>query len=257
MKYCKSKRSYFYKVVGDKKTRISIEEYKSKMKGGTVESDGKLEKLDFSKENIHKGIYFVNQQIHKNVLDEINLKVLRKPFYLLGEPVIFFGIDENNFKYACYYVFDKFSKKIIVKDINKNVIDILTIDIKYLIELFWGLVNIRKKDKTFMDTLYKLLREYFSYNIEKLRPVLYDDAIREMTLSYNTGRKNSYGNRKTLSVFNLQQSKQIINNLKLPTYIESFLVNKLKSIMEIAESMRKKDFLQYTLKIINQKNFKK
>jgi hypothetical protein len=71
MKYCKSKRSYFYKVVGDKKTRISIEEYKRNMKGGTVESDGKLEKLDFSKENIHKGIYFVNQPIPKHVLDEI------------------------------------------------------------------------------------------------------------------------------------------------------------------------------------------
>jgi hypothetical protein len=49
MKYYKSKRSYFYKVVGDKKTRISIEEYKRNMKGGTVESDGKLENSDFEK----------------------------------------------------------------------------------------------------------------------------------------------------------------------------------------------------------------
>lgn len=133
----------------------------------------------------------------------------------------------------------------------------MTIDINYLIELFWGLVNIRKKDKTFMDTLYKLLREYFSNNIEKLRLVLYDDAIREMTLSYNTGRKNSYGNRKTLSVFNLQQSKQIINNLKLPTYIESFLVNKLKKIMTEAENMRKKGFSPKNIENYKSKEFQK
>jgi hypothetical protein len=43
MKYYKSKRGYFYKIVGDKKIRISIQEYKSKMKGGTVESDRNLE----------------------------------------------------------------------------------------------------------------------------------------------------------------------------------------------------------------------
>ena len=52
MKYCKSKRGYFYKVVGDKKTRISMEEYKAgckkrAMKGGFTE-DGRVELNDFN-----------------------------------------------------------------------------------------------------------------------------------------------------------------------------------------------------------------
>lgn len=46
MKYYKSKHGYFYKMVGDKKTRISMEEYKS-MKGGLIESNGILEESDF------------------------------------------------------------------------------------------------------------------------------------------------------------------------------------------------------------------
>ena len=112
MKYYKSKRSYFYKVVGDKKTRISIEEYKRNMKGGTVESDGKLENSDFEKRS-GKSSYGLNSayrglpksyiQITDENLNNIDLKVLRKPFYLAGEPVIFFGgISYNNFTHACH-----------------------------------------------------------------------------------------------------------------------------------------------------------
>ena len=51
MKYYKSKSGYFYKVVGDKKTRISMEEYKARckkkaMKGGFTE-EGNVQANDF------------------------------------------------------------------------------------------------------------------------------------------------------------------------------------------------------------------
>lgn len=256
MKYYKSKCGYFYKIVGDKKIRISIQEYKLKMKGGTVTTNGILERSDFNKENTYCGLSESYGEITQDMLDKIFLKVLRKPFFLVYEPVIFFGIDGNFFKYACYYEFKNFSKKIIFKDANDKTISISQINIEYLIELFWGLVNIRKKDKTFMNTLYDTLRTYFSNNIEKLKYVLEDDhVIREMTLSYNTGRKNSYGNRKSLSVFNLQQSKQIIN--RLPKHIRTDLVYILRNIMKKAEKMRKKgisstDIEQYKSKIFQE-----
>ena len=51
MKYYKSKRGYFYKIIGDKKIRISIEEYKS-MKGGKLEEDGILDYTNFSQKII-------------------------------------------------------------------------------------------------------------------------------------------------------------------------------------------------------------
>jgi len=243
MKYYKSKRGYFYKIVGDKKIRISIQEYKLKMKGGTVESDGNLESSDFEKrrDSAYHGLPETYGKITQEMLDNIVLKVLRKPFFLAGEPVIFFGIYGNSFKYACYYEFENFSKKIIFKDANNKTINILNIQIKYLIELFWGLVNIRKNNKTFMNTLYDILCTYFSNNIQRLQTVVVDtNIIREMmTLSYNTGRKNSYGSRKSLSVFNLQLSKKIINDLRLPKNIKIKLVSDLRKIMKQAEKMRK------------------
>lgn len=255
MKYYKSKRGYFYKIIGDKKIRISIQEYKLKMKGGTVESDGNLEKSDFLKENPYYGLPERYSEITQEMLYNIRLKVLRKPFYLLREPVIFFGIDGNYFKYACYYEYENFSKKIIFKDANDKTIRISEINIKYLIELFWGLVNIRKKDKTFMNTLYDTLRTYFSNNIEKLQPVVDTNAIREMTLSYNTGRKNSYGNRKKLSVFNLTKSKIIINSI--PQHIQSDLVFSLKEIMREAENMRKQGISPTDIEAYKSNEFQK
>ena len=241
MKYYKSKCGYFYKIVGDKKIRISIEEYKS-MKGGTVESDGKIEESDFEKGN-KPFIGIPRLQIDKISLEQlsnVSLKVLRKPFFLLGEPVIFFGLNNNNFEYACYNMIEGFSKKIVFVDKYTKSVNINNISIKFLIELFWGLVNIQKKDKTFMNTLYDTLRTYFSNNIQKLQTVVDNNVSRDMTLSYNTGRKNSYGNRKSLSVFNLTESKKIINDLRLSHDIQSDLVLSLKKIMTEANNMRKK-----------------
>jgi len=94
MKYCKSKRGYFYKVVGDKKTRISIEEYNAGCKkyamkggfddlrmvemlkkegvnrfdqqhGGKLDVDGKLDTDDFMSNNIDSKQEIV-RRINKN-----------------------------------------------------------------------------------------------------------------------------------------------------------------------------------------------
>ena len=166
MKYYKSKRGYFYKIVGDKKIRISIQEYKLKMKGGTVKSDGNLEITDFNKENTYRGLPQSYSQITQEMLDNITLKVLRKPFYLAGEPVIFFGGNNaDKFTHAC----DNdsiFSKKINFFKLTSTVIPISidkisTID---LIELFYGLKNIRKENRSFMNRLYKILE----YEIMKI-----------------------------------------------------------------------------------------
>lgn len=172
MNYCKSKRGYFYKIIGDKKIRISIQEYKLKMKGGRVESDGKLESSDFEKSydksydssKSYHGLPQSYSQITDEMLNNIVLKVLRKPFYLAGEPVIFFGgKSANNFTHACH------NDSIISKKINFFVLKhicaipttiekILTID---LIELFYGLKNIRKKNSSFMNRLYNILESEF------------------------------------------------------------------------------------------------
>ncbi len=242
MKYYKSKCGYFYKIVGDKKIRISIQEYKSKMKGGTVKSDGNLESSDFEKrrDSEYRGLPESYGEIIQEMLDKIVLKVLIKPFFLGWEPVIFFGINGNYFKYACYYEFENFSNKIIFKDIIDNTTNISEIDIKYLIELFWGLVNIRKKNKTFMDKLYNYLREYFLKNTQILiRNKLDENIIRAMVPSF-TVTKKSYGIRKSISMFNLQQSKQTINDLRLPKNTKLNLVSNLKEIMREAENMRRR-----------------
>ena len=103
MKYCKSKRGYFYKVVGDKKTRISIEEYNAGCKkhamkggfddlrmvdmlkkegvnrfdqqhGGKLDVDGKLDTDDFiSKQEIVRRI---NKNHSEFELEEIEYQIL-------------------------------------------------------------------------------------------------------------------------------------------------------------------------------------
>jgi hypothetical protein len=100
MKYCKSKRGYFYKVVGDKKTRISMEEYKAgckkrAMKGG-FDRFGKIQQSDFElKKN-------KNTEPHENQISIIqNTK---------GIPHVFFGYDKSigKYRYVMYY-FDTLS----------------------------------------------------------------------------------------------------------------------------------------------------
>jgi hypothetical protein len=99
MKYCKSKCGYFYKVVGDKKTRISMEEYKAgckkrAMKGGFTE-DGNVEPNDF------------------NIMEELNNADRNDssyfPILILFNrdriPHVFFDYNKNTrrYNYVIYY----------------------------------------------------------------------------------------------------------------------------------------------------------
>ena len=101
MKYCKSKCGYFYKVVGDKKIRISIEEYKAKskkhsMKGGTIQNDGELEASDFD--------FYANSNTRKyeNELPESS-NTIESPISIMKNkndiPHVFFYYLPNNGKY--------------------------------------------------------------------------------------------------------------------------------------------------------------
>lgn len=236
MKY-KSKRGYFYKMVGDKKIRISIKEYKS-IKGGTVKEDGKLEMSDFDKNSneyktltdVHSNS-FSKSKIKTEELNEICLKVINKPWFLRYEPVLIFGsnnITQNYFLFACHNIGINLFKKVVFfqnpgTSTQEKKIDIDNIDIKYLIELFWGLVNIRKNKKpNFMTTLYDTLMNYFSLdiNIQKLTELLESrDDIRQMikTIKVKKYRRlskefqNRSVNGKSISKLNIKNS---INKFK-------------------------------------------
>jgi len=280
MKY-KSKCGYFYKIVSNKKIRISIEEYNS-MKGGTVEKDGKLEESDFEKTGgNYIGIPFINNKfdtdfnikrmteknntIRQQELDEVKLKVLHKPFYLGSEPVIFFGLRQYaRFYYACFnqiftnniffyglsieqepikstVVNEKQIESTVVneKQIESTVVNekkikpikltILNIPVMNLIELFWGLRNIRTTgtNKKFMNRIYNKLLDYFANKYELLRNVLENrDSLLVMTslqigkIRNNNGRPISHGavNNARLLVeekygFDINQIKQALINI--------------------------------------------
>ena len=107
----KSKCGYFYKVIGNKKIRISTEEYKS-MNGGGIESNGQLNKNNFSqkiqqvnthsrrRKNEETGFELQDLNKKKNILLEPKIMIQRG---LRNEPYIFFGYNQNTGKYK--YVF--------------------------------------------------------------------------------------------------------------------------------------------------------
>ena len=73
MKYCKSKCGYFYKVVGDKKTRISMEEYKAgckklAMTGGLIYGSLKLEDFAYNKASFNVNDDFPIKVIYRDSL---------------------------------------------------------------------------------------------------------------------------------------------------------------------------------------------
>jgi hypothetical protein len=235
MKYYKSKRGYFYKIVGDKKIRISIQEYKSKMKGGTVESDGNLENIDFFKGTKYRGLPVSYSQITQEMLDNIKLKVLRKPFYLAGEPVIFFGGNNaDKFTHAC----DNdsiFSKKINFFELKyrsvipKSIDDISTQD---LIELFYGLKNIRKENRSFMNRLYKILESEFMKTtrlqfISKIR-FTNRNKIKELT---------KYSGPKFINSSQIKQSLQTLEKFTTNPGEVSNILNQLQYIKQQTDKL--------------------
>lgn len=198
MKYYKSKRGYFYKIIGDKKIRISIEEYKMKckksaIKGGTVQNNGELEKSDFQFSVSGQEFRRLNKnrisELTNDILKSIRLKVIRKPWYLGNEPVIFFGGNPYSmyFSYACHND-PIFSKKINFFKFNHNSAIPISIDIIStinLIELFYGLKNIREQYPSFMTKLYNTLESEFMkttrlQSISKIR-LANRNKIKELT----------------------------------------------------------------------------
>ena len=195
MKYCKSKRSYFYKVVGDKKTRISMEEYKS-MKGGKLEANGILEESDFDIPIKLKKLVFNNNviELHNSFkIDFSNIpepKILRKAG-LSHEPYIFFGYNPLTGKYRYVFYNDtrwfkhnviiitsnqynsSYKKEVICKTLIGNKINslnhssITSIELKYLVHLYLFLLNKRETEPDFMERLFTYLYNIIKYKITK------------------------------------------------------------------------------------------
>ena len=207
--YYKSKRGYFYKIVGDKKIRISIEEYKMKCnKGGNVQNNGELEKSDFEIKvsgQSFRRLYDIgmSKSINNRNLKSIRLKVIRKPWYLGNEPVIFFGGNlYNYFSYACHND-SIFSKKINFFLLDGNSVIPTSIDnisTRDLIELFYGLENIRDDNHSFMTKLYNTLESEFikTKRLPDISNIRFRNINKIKELTKYSGPNSSFQIRKSL-----------------------------------------------------------
>jgi hypothetical protein len=169
MKYCKSKRGYFYKVVGDKKTRISMEEYKAgckkrAMKGGFTE-DGRVERNDF---------YSVEKLNNANRNDASYFPIL---ILFNGNriPHIFFDYnkDAGRYNYVIYYETHGINLLVIKKiDNHGNISEVGLLDIDNGLfnigdrmilllcnEFFKKYEELTGTDQ--MTNMYNLLKQYF------------------------------------------------------------------------------------------------
>lgn len=191
MKYCKSKRGYFYKFVSDKKIRISIKEYKY-MKGGKLEENGKLDKTNFSQKiiiprhvrNNNENLIELQQMTIKNIKNNnidinniIEPKIMRQKGFR-KEPYIFFGFNQNTNKYRYVFYNDlswfskteislnniTYEKEVICKKLNDdNTIveldhfDIIKIPLIFLSHLFIFLSKKRIENENFMERIFDYL----------------------------------------------------------------------------------------------------
>jgi hypothetical protein len=236
MKYYKSKRGYFYKIIGNKKIRISIEEYKMKckksaIKGGTVQNNGELEKNDFNAygqgfRRLNKNP--ISQHITNDILNLIHLKVIRKPWYLGNEPVIFFGgnPDSMYFSYACHND-PIFSKKINFFKLNNSSAIPISIDIIStidLIELFYGLKNIREQYPSFMTKLYNTLESEFmkTTRLQSISKIRFTNRNKIKELTKYSGPDNSSQIKQSLRTLEkfTKNSREVSNILNQLQHIE-------------------------------------
>jgi len=174
MKYCKSKRGYFYKVVGDKKTRISMEEYKvgckkRAMKGG-FDKFGRIEQSDFKlkeKKNTES--------------DENQISIIRN---IHDIPHVFFGYDKRieKYRYVMYY-FDK--NKILGKSIPP-IITVQRLEDDGLISQPFSSINqeiLRIPARILLNLSYEFLHDY-TRNKSKGMKIIYDylrnDVLRRL-----------------------------------------------------------------------------
>ena len=126
MKYYKSKSGYFYKVVGDKKTRISMEEYKAgckkkAMKGGFTE-EGNVQANDFdimAKLNNGTKKEFELQNMRNKENKDLPCSIL---FNKNGIPHIFFdyNFSTGRYNFVIYYVQNNEINKLVIKKIDKD-----------------------------------------------------------------------------------------------------------------------------------------
>jgi len=130
MKYYKSKSGYFYKVVGDKKTRISMEEYKAgckkkAMKGGKLITDGKLETSNFDFDSSYSNFNKVTEHTPRIRTMEDPISIMYNNQHI---PYVFFGYNRKigKFMYVMYYN----GKKFVFQKLGDFVGDILELDIK-------------------------------------------------------------------------------------------------------------------------------
>jgi len=107
MKYCKSKRGYFYKVVGDKKIRISMEEYKAgckkqAMKGGNLILDGQLETSNFDFDSTYSNFNEITEHTPRIRSKDNPISVMYSKNKI---PYVFFGYNRRigRFRYVMYY----------------------------------------------------------------------------------------------------------------------------------------------------------
>ena len=195
MKYYKSKSGYFYKVVGDKKTRISMEEYKAgckkrAMKGGFTE-EGKVESRDFDIEERNGDTIRRLINNHKN-------KPLYFPNLILfnknGIPHIFFdyNFSTGRYNFVIYYVQNNEINKLVIKKIDKdgNISEVGLFDsglfimqprmILLLCNEFLQKYNESNNNEQ-MTNMYNLLKTYFTKFMEN-KP----NAFKNITGSSNT-----------------------------------------------------------------------
>ena len=184
MKYYKSKRGYFYKVVGDKKTRISMEEYKAgckkrAMKGG-FDIFGRIEQSDFElKEN-------------KNTKpDENQISIIRN---IHDIPHVFFDYDKRigKYRYVMYY-FDKLKGNSISPIIKVQKLqddglisqpfshinqEILRIPAPILLNLSYEFLHAYTRNKSKeMKIIYDYLRNHV---LRRLRHIPFEGKYKEM-----------------------------------------------------------------------------
>jgi len=230
MKYYKSKRGYFYKMVGDKKTRISIEEYKS-MKGGRIESNGILEENDFLQKITipqHFPRKKINNEFELQSIEEVKdnssipePKIMRKAG-LSHEPYIFFGYNPLTGKYRYVFYNDtrwfknneiiipnnpnmSYKKEVICKTlIDSRIYEInhsriTSIGLKYLVHLYLFLLNKRETEPYFMERLFTYLYNIIKYKITRSGTTQYDNRVAR----YNTIQflPKNYNKEKFLKQF--------------------------------------------------------
>lgn len=197
MKYYKSKSGYFYKVVGDKKTRISMEEYKAgckkrAMKGGFTE-EGNVELRDFdimAKLNNGTKKEFELQNMTNKENKDLPCSIL---FNKNGIPHIFFDYNFSTGRYNFVIYYATYGKNLLViKKIDKdgNISEVGLFDnglfimqprmILLLCNEFLQKYNESNKNEQ-MTNMYNLLKTYFTKFMEN-KP----NAFKNITGSSNT-----------------------------------------------------------------------